>query len=846
MSVQEELQQKENTFRQKINNVLNVIIKHKFLFVLLLVLVLQALPNAGFLPWGGIWMRMQPQQVIRAQYLADQAIKTQIISDMEENIAKKYPQKTIQERKSIINKETLKRWNSLYPLYKNKHDQKTAEYINFLTYEQSNKIYSYIYNIDSFYFLRIAKNLIKTGMYGDKEENGVEYDTLVTAPLGTPITTKWLHPYVLTWLYRAFASINPKIPLMEAVGFFPIITVIISLVFVFWLTYSMQGIYSAFFATLFLGILGNGIAHTSWGDIDTDAYNILFPIIIITIFFFALKAEVLWKKIILISGTSFILTMYSMFWQGWWFLFDGILGALITKIAYEIYQSITTKNSEELKKIIKFSILFFVFTGVFVTIFVNFETFSSSFGSPFQYKQSITSVARFDIWPNVYKTVAELHTSSVSDIIQSTGGMLSISIGIFTFLIIITTKKQEPIAIICLLLLLWYFGMLYATKNAIRFAIFLIIPISIGFGIGIGRIIQYITKNEQEISIKYLSNVLKVLVIISAFAIIMFSQQVKGSLEVISKIEPIINDAWVTTLNAIKQDSKPNAIITSWWDYGHMFKYVAERPVTFDGGSQHTTISYWVARMFTTSNESEAIGILRMLDCGSTIAVEMTENLTNNSLTAINLIKKVIDKTKEETEKIYEQQGFNATNIIPYLKCNPPQAYVIVSGDMVSKSVAWGRFGIWNFSKTLAVQLAQGKSKYESIPKLQAYLNWTKETANEEYEIINSLNNVDDYIAPTPYYDYDGVECVNANSLVFCGNGLVFNMTSFEAGQIPKNNLQSVFYPINTGALAEKKVINQTNGKVSALIIPLKDSIESILVTPQLAPSIFTKLYFYR
>ena len=37
----------------------SILFKHQVLFLLLLVLIIQFIPNAGFWPWGGIWMRMQ-------------------------------------------------------------------------------------------------------------------------------------------------------------------------------------------------------------------------------------------------------------------------------------------------------------------------------------------------------------------------------------------------------------------------------------------------------------------------------------------------------------------------------------------------------------------------------------------------------------------------------------------------------------------------------------------------------------------------------------------------------------------------------------------------------------------
>ncbi|MDP2629072.1 MAG: hypothetical protein Q8P15_04220, partial [Nanoarchaeota archaeon] len=58
---------KEHLNKEKLSNYLskplNFAKQHTTLCVLLLLILLQFLPNAGFLPWGGIWMRLQAQDM---------------------------------------------------------------------------------------------------------------------------------------------------------------------------------------------------------------------------------------------------------------------------------------------------------------------------------------------------------------------------------------------------------------------------------------------------------------------------------------------------------------------------------------------------------------------------------------------------------------------------------------------------------------------------------------------------------------------------------------------------------------------------------------------------------------
>ncbi len=73
----------------------------------------------------------------------------------------------------------------------------------------------------------------------------------------------------------------------------------------------------------------------------------------------------------------------------------------------------------------------------------------------------------------------------------------------------------------------------------------------------------------------------------------------------------------VEYVKVLRQQSPPNAIVNTWWDYGYWAKYAAERRVNNDGGSLRTHIPYWTARVLAAPSERESAGLLRMLDCGS-------------------------------------------------------------------------------------------------------------------------------------------------------------------------------------------------------------------------------------
>jgi hypothetical protein len=80
---------------------------------------------------------------------------------------------------------------------------------------------------------------------------------------------------------------------------------------------------------------------------------------------------------------------------------------------------------------------------------------------------------------------------------------------------------------------------------------------------------------------------------------------------------PSLDSAWAETIAQIRDTTPPDTVVSAWWDYGYWIKFLGERRVHADGGSLRTAVPYWLARAQLASSEAEALGVLRMLACGS-------------------------------------------------------------------------------------------------------------------------------------------------------------------------------------------------------------------------------------
>ena len=804
------------------------VLKHKFACLLVLVLLLQVLPNYGYLPWGGIWMRMQTQGMAHAYQLATRDVTEEMLGKIEQKVGEKLPEKNINERKALAAQEFFRRREYYWQLMQSRIDQKALEFRASFAYEQGGKMFSYPYDVDSFYFLRFARNIVEKGMRGEVVKEGKTYDALATAPLGSPIDEATLHVYSMAFLYRIFRLVDRSVPFLEAAAFLPVALAVLTIIFAFLLGYGMHGPVAGFFSALLVGIMGNGVGRTLWGNPDTDGYSLFFPLLIVMIFFIGLKASAS-KQLMFAALCGFLLAVFALLWPGWWFLFDVMIVVLTLNVLYKIFYD----RRSATQSVMLLAVLL-VSTGFFVTLFIKFEYFSSSFGNFLQYQKSITSPLRFNIWPNVYTTVGELQGVSLKEGIISLGGFFIVAAALFSFLFVALKQRDSPEGVTCFVLLLWLMGMLYASTQGLRFLLLAVAPVALGFGIFSAKLASF-AENKK------LSKFLFTGIVIFLLGIIMMSKQAQESYALSVNEEPYVDDALWSLLETIKASSLPDAIITSWWDLGHIFKYVAERPVTVDGGSQHRTITYWVGKILATDNEKEAVGILRMLDCGSTRAYEILENKTCDALKAVGILDKILLMDKESAEQELRMQNIDPADLIPHVKCTPPQAFVIVSADMVKKAEVWGMFGAWNFTKAMEVSLAHNTPQEKGIENLQNYFGLDKREVQETYDRINSFMDAKEYIAPKPYYDVEGARCINDTDGLLCANGLRLNISSMESVGVKTGKKYGVVYPTSDGEL---KV--SSNASIYQLIIPFGERTENVISSSELKTSIFTRLYFYR
>ncbi|MEK6917266.1 MAG: STT3 domain-containing protein, partial [Nanoarchaeota archaeon] len=534
---------------------------------------------------------------------------------------------------------------------------------------------------------------------------------------------------------------------------------------------------------------------------DNDIVNAVFPLLVMLFVIYAFDSKTTKDTIIYSAITGLLLGVYSFAWSGWWFMFLFIIVSLGIYLGYIVIFDIIDKekNIKDIAKnktIHRIGILvgvYLIATFISLAIFGNAGEFINSFTNPLNILSLKEAARGINIWPNVYTTVAELNSAGIEQIINSIGGMLFFWVALvgsllfftnfkekkhnlanivyiigsaiyFFFLINITTSggmtilsfalmlsipmfvglmlslyyKYELEPMHSILMVVWFMATIYSVTKGVRF-ILLIVPIfAVSFGTFFGILVDKVSNSiakalDMDIKIPKIS-----LFILLALIII---PSIRTGVAVSSSYTPGINDAWVESLEKIKSQSQPDAIINSWWDFGHWFKYFADRAVTSDGASQNSQQAHWVGKVLLTGDEEQAIAILRMLDCGGTDAESELTKITGDTYLTVNMLYRFfeMDESGVRKELLTITSEEKTEKILSYMFCEPPEDYFITSQDMVGKAGVWAHFGIWDFKRAKIYSYHKTQTFSEFTTSLVDELGYTQQQAQTIYYEISAL-----------------------------------------------------------------------------------------------------------
>ena len=340
---------------------------------------------------------------------------------------------------------------------------------------------------------------------------------------------------------------------------------------------------------------------------------------------------------------------------------------------------------------------------------------------------------------------------------------------------------SESLLITAVFLWVWLgCGIIIMMKGS-RFLTIPVLPVSIVCGLGIGFLCKYLSSKEDEdrpLSLTFIyAGIIALAVAGWAFAvraefgwtpciIAAVAALAAGLLLFFTKRRALINLLAVTLVfspcmacaggsysaipdgsdtlqamcDAIREQTEPDAVIASWWDYGYFYEYAARRLTLGDGGNFNGEWNYWLGQALLTDDVELTKGICRMLansglDATHLLMERYKETGTDEARRATDVLKKILPLSREEAEAILtganetqsdsslnpaDLPGANGNSEDPFGSILTPAdrldaaaaaellalthpaetrpIYLVFSEDMIRKIGAIASFGRWDFS----------------------------------------------------------------------------------------------------------------------------------------------------
>jgi len=718
----------------------------------------------------------------------------------------------------------------------------------------------YFSEMDSYYNYRLTENFVEHGYLGDTIKNGTDWDLHSYFPPGRSAE----YPPLLIWITAFFykiANLFGDFPLLVVSFWTSAIIASLCVIPAYFFVKSLSNDYGGIAAGVLVGLSTFYFSHTFAGFFDTDMFGMILPLLVVWFFSVSITATESRKKMLYAVYAAISMLLFAIAWSGWWYIFivlivTVILYMPISRYLFEMetfksWKGYSSKKQWLLEQPVLLPLLIFVvLSSVLMFIFWG-NLFFSQLLEPLSAIQ-LQSATQATAYPNVFISVGELQIPSAATVVQDVGGVFPFAFGILGLLLIFWNlrikkakgktktktkvskkerkarrkskrRQEEPQEVkpeqkeledimppekranylyYAILFSVWLVITAYAFTKGVRFVEAFSLPIALCAGIFVGFIADYLkTQIKRPL---YHTIAMALILVVVCFAPVSSANTISNS------VIPGTDDAMVDTLSWVKNNTPSNAIMTSWWDFGHLFATKADRGVTFDGGSQNNARAYWVGKALSTNNEALSAGILKMLASSGDNGYNALENYTNNTGKTVEIMDKILVADKTSAQNIMTTQyGLSteqAQNVLQYTHpANSTPSLFVTSLDMVGKAGWWSYFGNWNFD--------------------------SKNSTNYIYSLAQANATTENNV----------VTIQGENNVTVQING-----TSVTGGiQVSKNKITPPhrLIVVTDGTTAVDTVVNNQS-TFSILVVKQDDNLIAVAMNKELEDSMFTRLFF--
>lgn len=616
----------------------------------------------------------------------------------------------------------------------------------------------YLGGLDSYLWLRHARNTLRHGSPCDSLRNGECRDDFTLAPVG--VRSRYassLHVDAVVAMHRFAGMLRPDIPLPLSAYFVSVVAGAAIVIPAFLLGRRFGGLVGGFLCAI-LCALNPIVLLRSFGA-DNDVWNVLLPLLQVWAVVEAIYSDHWRRRAGFILAAAAATGLHAAIWGGWIFATAIVLiGLTANALLVRARGIVHGRTSEDRPRAAQawMLVVTYLLAATVASRLAGAEqsplaAVGQLFGAIPRFSPTVPNSSGELPWPSVFSTVGELRPPALGAIAASMFGpvyffagwlgllllMLPKSAwrawhfavflaGILLYRHLLTHGEIAPSTLIGLLalpivacgigylsdrrtpvadqgagaiIILWFLAALTMAYRGNRFLILLAPPFAVAVGVAAGRLHDWVER--QAWASAPIRAAVFVALLWTAYP------PVTHAATTARNYVPAMNDAWHAALIRLRDETPQNAIVTTWWDYGYFVKYFAERRVLADGGTLRTRVHYWLAKALAAGTEDQTLGILRMLNCASDAAPEpegklgafaALEDGALNAGAAHTALMRLTGSDRDEAEHFLESigiTGVSADVVLARTHCTPSPAYLLLHDELV-RSTGWPLFANWD------------------------------------------------------------------------------------------------------------------------------------------------------
>ena len=582
------------------------------------------------------------------------------------------------------------------PVYRNVQNLGDGRYID------SETGIPYLTEMDSYYHLRMTSDILNNGHPGDSVVDGSYWDSLSYAPEGRSVDGyRPLMAYIAIGVFK-FASCFAQVSLEQIVYWLNVFISSLVVIPVFLLAYEMSNIYGACVAAIISTLNYGYLIHTVPGFYDTD--GVITWVSCFFLYFGCKTVKSISKKdrkSIIFFGVCLLISAVALY-NSWYiyYMFVFLLAGTLFLYAAVTFKKDAPKSSAfyAISSIVLIFLLFIAEPGVFKSIFSLFTRIYAKGGKLFpDIFVSISEMRKPSLIAGGMTGLFQMKVLSGSNIgiINAVGGSVPFIAALVMLILTIRKIVKKDIFPEHILLVLWFIVTIVLAFRGWRFIMLFALPVAILSGNLTGEICALMDKGKMMDRGFYK---------IALIAFMTFPT-LYGSYRSYADSQPSVYADMGDAMITIRENTPPDTILISWWDYGYFFEEKAQRRTLFDGGSQSGIRSYWVAKALSAADERFSSNIFRMLSASGDEACEQMLASFGESEETLVFMDELLMTEKEEACEMLSQKGIDHDSVIRLVDLlfpdTLPPMQCIITPDMIQIAGWFAEFSSSDENDTL-------------------------------------------------------------------------------------------------------------------------------------------------